>query len=139
MQARTPALLLALAIASPGCDVYRDQVIIVPEDMQPGWIVVEFGNSKCPSASGLVSHRIELSAGGCACTSNPVPGVFNIKFLRKQGSSLVELDDGVDVRNVGHTSMHDRRYLIAEYRRHNQGPQQMFEFAVERCRNSNPN
>ena len=108
------AVVILLGLFSAGCDVYRNRLVIVDENMQPGWVVIEYGNKRC-SPAGVFSETIRVSREGFACSSSNLPVVFDWRCKRRKGNGLEELQPDRDYTNGITTVSPGRRFLLFRY------------------------
>ena len=63
--------ILSVVLLSQSCGI-RQETYLIPADMKPRWISIEYGNPKCPPLSGSdLSKEIAIPESGFLCTSNP--------------------------------------------------------------------
>jgi hypothetical protein len=65
------------------CGFFRVETYLIPADMKPRWINIEYDNPKCPPLNGSkLSQEFVIPESGFICTSSPAyNGWFQRKFF----------------------------------------------------------
>ena len=82
----------------------RQETWLIPVDMQPGWVSIEYDNPKCQILNGTaLSQEFVVPKTGYLCTSSPLQkGPFQRKyFLMGADGQLTPLSVGKDIWREG--------------------------------------
>ena len=64
-------IALLCLILLPACGLFRTQTYLIPANMKPGWITIEYKNPKCqPLKDGEFCQEIIIPESGFLCTSS---------------------------------------------------------------------
>jgi len=88
------SVLIALACGKPHMEHY-----LLSDRLTPGYVVIEYGNPKCPAADvGLFTREIYVEPSGYACTSSQLDHVVYVwKYYRVDSrGSRTPLAEGKD-------------------------------------------
>ncbi len=75
-------IFIFLALFFQSCGI-RQEVFLIPANMKPRWISVEYDNPKCPKLDGSeLSQEFVVPESGYICTSSPsYKGAYQRRFF----------------------------------------------------------